>query len=43
MYGWMKVRKLVWFTGPFYETWNQDRVIGLIERFGMDPGEKGQP
>lgn len=40
MYGWMKVRELVWFTGQFYETWNQDRVDGLIERFGLDPEQK---
>ena len=40
MYGWMKVRELVWFTGQFYETWNQDRVNGLIERFGLDPEQK---
>ncbi len=40
MYGWMKVRELVWFTGQFYETWNQARVDGLISRFGLDPEQK---
>ncbi len=40
MYGWMKVRELVWFTGQFYETWNQDRVDALIQRFGLDPDQK---
>ena len=40
MYGWMKVRELVWFTGQFYETWNQDRVDALIDRFGLDPDQK---
>ncbi len=37
MYGWMKVREIVWFTGQFYETWNQARVDGLISRFDLDP------
>ena len=40
MYGWMKVREIVWFTGQFYETWNQARVDGLISRFGLDPDQK---
>ena len=40
MYGWMKVRELVWFTGQFYETWNQGRVDALISRFGLDPEQK---
>ena len=40
MYGWMKVREIVWFTGQFYETWNQARVDGLISRFGLDPEQK---
>ncbi len=40
MYGWMKVREIVWFTGQFYETWNQPRVDGLISRFGLDPEQK---
>ena len=40
MYGWMKVRDLVWFTGQFYETWNQARVDALISRFGLDPEQK---
>ena len=40
MYGWMKIRELVWFTGQFYQTWNQDRVDGLIDRFGLDPEQK---
>ena len=40
MYGWMKVREIVWFTGQFYETWNQGRVDGLISRFGLDPEQK---
>ncbi len=40
MYGWMKVREIVWFTGQFYETWNQKRVDALISRFGLDPEQK---
>ena len=42
MYGWMKVREIVWFTGQFYETWNQRSqwVDGLISRFGLDPDQK---
>lgn len=40
MYGWMKVREIVWFTEQFYETWNQARVDGLISRFGLDPDQK---
>lgn len=40
MYGWMKVRDLVWFTGQFYETWSQARVDALISRFGLDPEQK---
>lgn len=40
MYGWMKVREIVWFTGQFYETWNQTRVDDLISRFGLDPDQK---
>ena len=40
MYGWMKVRDLVWFTGQFYETWNQARVDAFISRFGLDPEQK---
>ena len=40
MYGWMKVRELIWFTGQFYETWNQDRVDALIHRFDLDPEQK---
>ena len=40
MYGWMRVRELVWFTGQFYETWNQARVDALIDRFGLDPDQK---
>lgn len=40
MYGWMKVRDLVWFTGQFHETWNQARVDALISRFGLDPEQK---
>ncbi|MDE2998316.1 MAG: ABC transporter ATP-binding protein [Gemmatimonadota bacterium] len=40
MYGWMKVREIVWFTGQFYETWNQGRVDALISRFDLDPEQK---
>ncbi len=40
MYGWMRVRELVWFTGQFYDTWNHDRVDALIDRFGLDPDQK---
>ena len=40
LYGWMKVRELVWFTGQFYDTWNPDKVEGLIDRFGLDPEQK---
>ena len=40
LYGWMKVRELVWFTGQFYETWNQSKVEGFIDRFGLDPEQK---
>ena len=37
MYGWMKVRELVWFAGLFYDSWDSARVAGMIERFGLDP------
>ena len=40
LYGWMKVRELVWFTGQFYDTWNQSKVDELIDRFGLDPEQK---
>ncbi len=40
MYSWMKVRELIWFNRQFYETWNQDRVDALIQRFGLDPEQK---
>ena len=40
LYGWMKVRELIWFTGQFYETWNQNKVEGFIDRFGLDPEQK---
>ena len=40
LYGWMKVRELVWFTGQFYDTWNQSKVEGFIDRFGLDPQQK---
>ena len=40
MYGWMRVRELIWFTGQFYETWNQDRVDALIQPYGPDPEQK---
>ena len=40
MYGWMRVRELVWFTEQFYETWNRVKVDELIDRFGLDPEQK---
>ena len=40
LYGWMKVRELIWFTGQFYDTWNQSKVEGFIDRFGLDPEQK---
>ncbi len=40
MYGWMRVRELIWFTGQFYDTWNQEKVDELIEGFGLDPEQK---
>ncbi len=40
MYGWMRVRELIWFNRQFYETWNQDRVDALIHRFDLDPEQK---
>ncbi|NKB68852.1 MAG: ATP-binding cassette domain-containing protein [Candidatus Latescibacteria bacterium] len=40
LYGWMKVREIAWFTGQFYDNWRQDKVDGLIERFGLDPEQK---
>ena len=40
MYGWMRVRELIWFTGQFYETWNRGSVDALIDRFGLDPEQK---
>ena len=40
MYGWMKVRELIWFAGHFYDTWDPAKVAGLIDRFGLDPEQK---
>ena len=40
MYGWMKVRELVWFAGHFYDTWDPAKVAGMIDRFGLDPEQK---
>ena len=36
LYGWMRVGEIISFTGRLYPTWNQDKVSGLLGRFGLD-------
>ena len=47
LYGWIKVRELVWFTGQFYDTWNQSKVEGfgqtLLPRHERPTGLGGRP
>ena len=40
LYGWMRVREIISFTGGLYKTWRPDKVTGLLERFGLDPESK---
>ena len=40
LYDWMKIEEVVWFAGQFYERWDEQKVTGLIERFGLDPKQK---
>jgi ABC-2 type transport system ATP-binding protein len=37
MYGWMKVREIIRFTGGFYDTWNQDLAESYLKRFDLMP------
>jgi ABC-2 type transport system ATP-binding protein len=40
MHGWMRVRELVRFTAGFYKSWDDAQVASLVERFGIDPGQR---
>jgi ABC-2 type transport system ATP-binding protein len=40
MYGWMKVRELIRFTGGFYRSWDDDLAEKYCERFELDPYAK---
>ena len=40
IYPWMKVREVMRFCAPFYPTWNPDRCRELLDRFGLDEGQK---
>ncbi|RJP68488.1 MAG: ABC transporter ATP-binding protein [Candidatus Abyssobacteria bacterium SURF_17] len=37
MYDWMTVKEILWFTGKFYKTWNEELANDLVQRFGLDP------
>jgi ABC-2 type transport system ATP-binding protein len=37
---WMTVREVADFTGSFYQTWDADRVNGLLERSQLNPEQK---
>jgi len=40
MYGWMRVRELIRFTGGFYPTWDRGLAERYLERFDLDPEAK---
>ena len=40
MYGWMRVRELIKFTGGFYESWDDELADKYRERFELDPNAK---
>ena len=40
LYGWMKVREIVWFTAGFYDNWDAALVDDLLAKFGLDPEAK---
>ena len=40
MYGWMRVRELIKFTGGFYESWEDELADKYRERFELDPNAK---
>ncbi len=40
LYGWMKISEITWFVEQFYERWDRKKVVGLIERFDLDPEQK---
>ena len=37
--GWMKVHQILAFTRPFYESWDQDYALELLDTFQLDPGK----
>ena len=40
MYGWMKVREIIRFTGGFYDTWDQSLADSYLKRFDLMPDAK---
>lgn len=42
LYGWMRIREVVWFTSRFYPTWSDLRARELLDRFGLDPEAKAR-
>ena len=42
MYGWMKVRELMRFTGGFYKQWDADLAETYMKRFDLSPDAKAK-
>lgn len=40
MYGWMRVKEIVRFTGGFYEDWDQPYAESLLSRYELDPKKR---
>ena len=40
MYGWMKVREIIRFTGGFYDTWDMGLAEAYLNRFELSPDAK---